>query len=67
MNGVGARVVGVIALVLSAGSVALGFVSRVHHPRRFIGLLVLCGVFLVVGVALLVVAGRGGRAPQSSS
>lgn len=66
MNGFGARVIGVVALVLAAGSIALGFVSRVHHPRRFIGLLVLCGLFLVVGVALLVVAGRGGRAPQST-
>ncbi len=58
MNGVGARVAGVVALVLSVASVAMGFINRVHHPRRFIGFLVIFVVFLVAGVALLIAGGR---------
>ena len=54
MNGVGARVAGVIALVLSAGSIAAGFLNRAHHPRRFIGFIVLFAVFLIAGIILLV-------------
>lgn len=59
MSGVGARVLGVISLLLSAGSITLGFVNRVHHPRRFIGFIVLCGIFLVVAVVLFVAGARG--------
>ncbi len=55
----GALVLGVISLLLSAGSITLGFVNRVHHPRRFIGFIVLCGIFLVVAIVLFVAGGRG--------
>lgn len=59
MSGVGARVLGVISLLLSAGSITLGFLNRVHHPRRFIGFIVLCAIFLVVAIVLFVAGARG--------
>ena len=64
MGGSGAVVAGVIALILSAGSIVAGFLNRVHHPRRFIGFIVLFIVFLVVGV-FLVLRGLGSRAGSS--
>jgi len=58
----------VIALVLSAGSIAAGFLNRAHHPRRFIGFIVLFAVFLIAGIVLLVMSGRrgAGSAPPAS-
>ena len=58
MSKTGALVLGVISLLLSAGSIALGFVNKVHHPRRFIGFVVLCGIFLVVAIVLFISSGR---------
>ena len=59
MGKVGALVLGVISLLLSAGSITLGITTRVQHPRRFIGFIVLCAIFLVVAIVLFVAGGRG--------
>lgn len=61
MGGSGAVVAGVISLVLCAGSIVAGFLNRVHHPRRFIGFIVLFIIFLIAGV-FLVLRGLGSRA-----
>jgi len=65
MSGSGAMVTGVIALVLSAGSIIAGFLNRAHHPRRFIGFIVLFAIFLIVGI-FLIVRGRMGSASSTS-
>ena len=64
MGGGGAMVAGVISLVLSVGSLLAGFLNRVHHPRRFIGFIVLFAIFLIAGVFLLL-RGRAGGAGAS--
>ena len=61
MSGGGAMAAGVISLVLSVGSLLAGFLNRVHHPRRFIGFIVLFAIFLIAGVFLLL-RGRTGSA-----
>ncbi len=68
MSGSGSVVAGVIALVLSAGSILAGFLNRVHHPRRFIGFIVLFAIFLIAGIFLLLRgrAGGAGSAPTTS-
>ncbi len=58
----GTVVAGVIALVLSAGSIVAGFLNKATgHPRRFIGFIVLFVIFLIAGVFLLL-RGLGRRA-----
>jgi len=54
----GALVLGAVSLVLSAGSITVGLLTRVSHPRRFIAFLVLCSIFLVVAVVLFISSAR---------
>jgi hypothetical protein len=61
MSGSGAVVAGIVSLVLSVGSILAGFLNRVHHPRRFIGFIVLFAIFLIAGV-FLILRGRTGGA-----
>jgi len=68
MSGSGAMVAGIISLVLSVGSILAGFLNRAHHPRRFIGFIVLFAIFLIAGVFLLLRgrAGGPGSTPPAS-
>jgi hypothetical protein len=60
MAGNGAKIAGIISIVLSAlAAVAaiLNYVSK--HPRRGLVALVGCGVLLILGIVLIVVTRRG--------
>ena len=60
-------VAGVISLVLSVGSIVAGFLNRVHHPRRFIGFIVLFAIFLIAGVFLLIRGRASGTGASAAS
>ena len=68
MSGSGAMVAGIISLVLAVLSILAGFLNRAHHPRRFIGFIVLFAIFLIAGVFLLLRgrAGGPGSTPPAS-
>jgi hypothetical protein len=53
------KAAGVISIILAAGCGVASILSYInHHTRRGPAFLVACGVFLVIGVILLVIAGR---------
>ena len=60
MAGNGARVAGIISIVLSALAAVAGILNYAgKHPRRGLVALVACGVLLILGIVLIVMARRG--------
>ena len=59
MAGNGARVAGIVSIVVSvlaAVAGVLNFMSR--HPRRGLAFLIACGVLLILGIVLVAVSSR---------
>jgi len=57
----GGKVAGIISIVLSALAAVAGILNYAgKHPRRGLVALIACGVLLILGIVLLVVA-RGGQ------